>query len=75
MYGYICPYCGDHLDPGERCECREEAVESMHVPANSLRYCGRCESDTYPDNRLDIVDREVICGECRNDEMGGHYDI
>lgn len=24
MYGYICPYCGDHLDPGERCECRDE---------------------------------------------------
>ena len=27
MYGYICPFCGDHLDPGERCECREERVK------------------------------------------------
>lgn len=24
MYGYICPDCGCHLDPGERCDCREE---------------------------------------------------
>lgn len=24
MYGYICPECGAHLDPEERCECREE---------------------------------------------------
>ncbi len=24
MYGYICPDCGCHLDPGEKCACREE---------------------------------------------------
>lgn len=24
MYGYICPDCGRHLDPGEKCDCREE---------------------------------------------------
>lgn len=24
MYGYICPNCGAHLDPGERCDCIEE---------------------------------------------------
>ena len=24
MYGYICPDCGCHLDPGEKCDCREE---------------------------------------------------
>ena len=23
-YGYICPDCGCHLDPGEKCDCREE---------------------------------------------------
>lgn len=23
--GYkICPYCGAHLDPGERCDCQDE---------------------------------------------------
>lgn len=27
MYGYICPDCGCHLDPGERCDCREEREE------------------------------------------------
>ena len=29
MYGYICPYCGDHLDPGEKCECRDEHVQKL----------------------------------------------
>lgn len=24
MYFRTCPYCGDDLDPGERCECRNE---------------------------------------------------
>lgn len=24
MYGYICPDCGAHLDPGEKCDCAEE---------------------------------------------------
>lgn len=23
MYGRECPYCGDGLDPGEKCQCRE----------------------------------------------------
>jgi len=22
----ICPYCGAALDPGERCDCREETI-------------------------------------------------
>lgn len=29
MYGYICPCCGDHLDPGEKCECRDEHVQKL----------------------------------------------
>ena len=24
MYGYICPECGCYLDPGEKCDCKEE---------------------------------------------------
>ncbi len=23
-YYRVCPLCGAHLDPGERCDCREE---------------------------------------------------
>lgn len=22
-----CPYCGNNLDPGERCDCRDEIVK------------------------------------------------
>lgn len=29
MYGYICPNCGDHLDPGEKCDCKKEREEKM----------------------------------------------
>lgn len=25
MYYVKCPYCGANLDPGEKCDCREEA--------------------------------------------------
>ena len=24
MYGYICPECGCYLDPGEKCDCKDE---------------------------------------------------
>ena len=24
MYYNVCPYCGVNLDPGERCDCRDE---------------------------------------------------
>lgn len=23
----VCPYCGANLDPGERCDCREQPEE------------------------------------------------
>ncbi|WP_409969571.1 hypothetical protein RFF05_06575 [Bengtsoniella intestinalis] len=28
MYYRICPYCGSHNDPGERCDCQEQKVEA-----------------------------------------------
>ena len=24
MYFKVCPYCGSHLGPGEKCECEKE---------------------------------------------------
>lgn len=30
MYGYICPCCGDHLDPGEKCEQCEAKRKKQH---------------------------------------------
>lgn len=23
-----CPYCGAHLDPGERCDCQDEVIRN-----------------------------------------------
>ena len=25
---YLCEFCGAHLDPGEKCDCKREAEES-----------------------------------------------
>lgn len=25
-YFKVCCYCGDHLDPGEKCECRNKKI-------------------------------------------------
>lgn len=27
MQYYECPYCGSHLDYGEKCDCREEEAK------------------------------------------------
>lgn len=72
MYGYICPYRGDHLDPGERCECQEEAQVEKEI---LNKYCDKCGCETYPDDRLDTQNGEVICMDCLGAEMGGYYDI
>lgn len=29
MYGYQCPDCGAWLDPGERCDCRDERIQKQ----------------------------------------------
>ena len=34
MYGYICPDCGDRLDPGERCDCRKEKEQAVNMIEN-----------------------------------------
>ena len=75
MYGYICPDCGDHLDPGERCGCSDEEKECKGIKEEAPRYCDRCGCDLYMDSRLVTMEGEVICKDCLNDEMGGHHDI
>lgn len=75
MYGYICPDCGDHLDPGERCGCRDEGEECKGIKEEAPMHCDRCGSDLYMDSLLVTMEGEIICKDCLNDEMGGHYDI
>ena len=31
-----CPYCGNNLDPGERCDCRDEIVKE-HPPETAKK--------------------------------------
>lgn len=31
-YYHICKFCGDRLDPGERCMCREQKEPVKAVP-------------------------------------------
>ncbi len=35
MYFKICPDCGVHLDPGERCDCQSDQVIKIIVSGRS----------------------------------------
>lgn len=35
-YYKVCPFCGDHLDPGERCECHKGADHATGAGAVEL---------------------------------------
>lgn len=28
-YYHTCPYCGAHLDPGERCDCQKRLADTL----------------------------------------------
>lgn len=40
-YYRICPWCGAHLDPGERCDCGEGRWE--RITPRSMAHTGRYE--------------------------------
>ena len=42
-----CPYCGAHLDPGERCDCRDREVKDR---PGEERGGPRHEDDTRKSN-------------------------
>ena len=54
MYFTICPRCGAHLDPGERCDCETRKPERRIETAKKIR--------EEPDDRLkfDIDRRQNI---------------
>lgn len=33
-YYHTCPYCGAHLDPGERCDCQDKQEEPTDTENN-----------------------------------------
>lgn len=33
-YYRTCPYCGAHLDPGERCDCQRESEANCQARGN-----------------------------------------
>lgn len=38
MYYHTCPLCGANLDPGEYCDCRDEAVHTRTtIDSRTLR--------------------------------------
>lgn len=36
-YYKTCPYCGDNLDPGERCDCRDKGKEAEQPKATDKK--------------------------------------
>lgn len=42
-YYIVCPYCGDHLDPGERCDCqtrRPDGAEDKPLTGGDAEHGG-----------------------------------
>lgn len=57
MYGYICEYCGAHLDPGEHCDCEMERrrikkMRRRHYD-NLFDYAREME-ELYDDERVKV---------------------
>ncbi len=36
-YYNICPYCGSHLDPGERCDCQDKGEPERQETADKTK--------------------------------------
>ena len=37
MYFHICPRCGSHLDPGERCDCETQRQKAENGYIKKIR--------------------------------------
>jgi len=55
MYFNVCPHCGAHLDPGERCDCLQEKQKSPireHIVSDSEKSRRtNYESGSYKQNQ------------------------
>lgn len=55
-----CPFCGANLDPGEKCDCREEE-------AGAVEYCTQCGEPLSKDDVLHTTEGE-LCEDCLEDQ-------
>ena len=66
-YYRICPYCGAHLDPGERCDCQGKEMAARDA-ADILG--GRNRKEPMETNSVSIIaDRK---GGCQDGYFEGH---
>ncbi len=59
MYYKTCPYCGAHLDPGERCDCqneRNEKEDTADAPAMPSKQSGISTDPILSDPRPNVND-------------------
>lgn len=54
-YYHVCPNCGSHLDPGERCDCktsekpsdhRQACPRLLHHDRKAAEYAGKTQSQS-----------------------------
>ena len=54
-YGNECPRCGASLDPGERCDCTENADRTYNANVIVWRDC------TEKTDRIEVADDVQLC--------------
>lgn len=55
MYYHKCPYCGDNLDPGERCDCLDIHETKLRKRlANNLKMEELLEVEEWKQEKLKI---------------------
>ena len=55
-----CPYCGSHLDPGERCDCRTTKEAAPLQPETASRAAGNRHTHTVSVPRFSGKVKEVF---------------
>lgn len=69
----ICPECGDHLDPGEICNCKEapqatgnpsRAHTQRQSPERRYEICRECGKDWNVSRQAVIPKSGYLCPKC-----------
>lgn len=68
-YYNICPHCGSHLDPGERCDCQNRGQEPERREAAETK---KEEKSAHAALMLHLASRNLSPAIPQREKFGGH---